>query len=45
MKRLGIMADIQTTIIESSENRKKLIIKKRHISPPPNLLNGVSQND
>jgi hypothetical protein len=31
MKRLGIMADIQGV----QETKKKLIIKCRHISPPP----------
>jgi hypothetical protein len=37
MKRIGIMADIQGV----KENQKKLIIKCRHISPPP-YLNGTS---
>ena len=35
MKRIGMMADIQGV----KENQKKLIIKCRHISPPP-YLNG-----
>ena len=34
MKRLGIMADIKGV----QENTKKLIIKCRHISPPPPVL-------
>ena len=33
MKRLGLSSDIQGV----KENQKKLIIKCRHISPPPNL--------
>lgn len=39
MKRLGLMADIQNNMNEQTVNKKKLIIKKRHISPPP-ALNG-----
>lgn len=37
MKRLGLMADIQNNIKDHTENKKKLVIKKRHISPPPYL--------
>jgi len=40
MKRIGIMADIQGV----KENQKKLIIKCRHISPPP-YLNGGDGKD
>ena len=40
MKRLGIMADIQGV----QENKKKLIIKCRHISPPP-VLNQITDPD
>jgi len=37
MKRLGLMADIQNNMKDHTENKKKLVIQKRHISPPPNL--------
>ena len=36
MKRLGIMDDIK----EGVESKKKLIIKQRHISPPPPVCQG-----
>lgn len=36
MKRLGMMADIQGV----NETKKKLILKCRHISPPPPVLTG-----
>lgn len=41
MKRIGIMADIQGV----KENQKKLIIKCRHISPPPYLNGGNEGKD
>lgn len=41
MKRIGIMADIQGV----KENQKKLIIKCRHISPPPYLNGTGDQKD
>ena len=41
MKRLGLMKDIQNNMNDQTVNKKKLIIKKRHISPPP-ALNGSS---
>lgn len=37
MKRLGIMADVQ----DVQDKKKKLLIKQRHISPPPNLSSEV----
>jgi hypothetical protein len=37
MKRLGMMADVQ----DVQETKKKLIIKQRHISPPPNLSSEI----
>jgi len=39
MKRLGIMDDIK----EGLESKKKLIIKQRHISPPPPVTQGQDQ--
>ena len=35
MKRLGLITEIQSSIRDSQENKKKFVIKKRHISPPP----------
>ena len=35
MKRLGLMADIQNNIKDHTENKKKHVNKKRHISTPP----------
>jgi hypothetical protein len=40
MKRLGMMAEVQGV----HDSKKKLIIKQRHISPPP-ILNGGTQNN
>jgi hypothetical protein len=37
MKRLGLMADIQNV----QATKKKLIIKQRHISPPPESGTGI----
>lgn len=45
MKRLGLMADIQNNIKDHTENKKKLVIKKRHISPPPYLQGVQLQGD
>ena len=39
MKKHGIMADIQGV----QETKKKLIIKQRHISPPPYLTSGETE--
>jgi hypothetical protein len=36
MKRLGMMEDVQ----DVQKTKMKLIIKQRHISPPPNLNSG-----
>ena len=41
MKRLGMMEDVQ----DVQETKKKLIIKQRHISPPPNLNSGAGNNE
>ena len=35
MKRLGLITEIQSNMRDSIENKKKIVIKKRHISPPP----------
>ena len=45
MKRLGLMADIQNNIKDQTENKRKLVIKKRHISPPPYLQGVQTQGE
>lgn len=40
MKRIGMMADVNGV----KENQKRLIIKCRHISPPPYLTGGTNSN-
>jgi len=45
MKRLGLITEIQSNMRDSIENKKKFVIKKRHISPPPPNLEIIQSTD